>query len=763
MSSAGLPRAGLRTLRTAGKPCGEYAEKAVMHDTVLRFARTFPTRELAIAAALFAAAAASIHLTRVPGGIALFWPGSVIAATLLIRAPAIRWVAGGMLMTLAVSLANVWVAHRAPGIALLFGLVNAVEIGLMVAAYRLVWTFSFPGLNINQAAHMAAILGIAIPGLAAVFGGIVVNVGYGKPFLDYTLQWWSSHTIGACLVGPPIILCSRAGLARLAKRRYLLENVLNASLCLCITWLLLVYVRFPFVSIGLLLMMSAFRMGGFGASLLSLAVGLLLTNLWAFGLRPLGLDQQSQIGTLAGLPVIALLATVMPPIAVGIGTDLRRATARALRASERRFRESMEYSPVGMLLANLQGNWTYANVALQSMLGYTAEEFRALPPGGPGANEEWLEGAKRLRALVEGKLDYYDVVRRFRHKDGHWVWTHVAVSIMGREDPEPMLIAQIESMDARRQAEGRLAAERQRFKVTLETISDAVVTTDVQRQITFINSAAQSLLGITAEAALGRRVDEVMHLMESDAPKQAANLLTQSALHASVVRRETACLLHRPDGSMCFVTDTVSPVIDSAGAVTGFVLIFRDSSFEISHALELKHRAMHDALTGLSNRRDFEQRLAEIFQKSSALGRPAALMAIDLDRFKAVNDAGGHAAGDAMLQQVAEACRRAVRTSDVVARLGGDEFAIILNHCAQERSVHIAEQLLQTLNSVQLDWQGTRYTIGASIGIAHLHGSTTSDKQWLADADQACYQAKHDGRGVLRQSRAARQEQRSVG
>jgi diguanylate cyclase len=154
-------------------------------------------------------------------------------------------------------------------------------------------------------------------------------------------------------------------------------------------------------------------------------------------------------------------------------------------------------------------------------------------------------------------------------------------------------------------------------------------------------------------------------------------------------------------------------------------------------------------LTGLSNRAEFEQRLRKVFGRAHYLERPAAVLAIDLDRFKAVNDDAGHAAGDAMLCKVAEACRRSVRSSDMVARLGGDEFAIILDDCDESRAQSIAEKLLRALNPLELVWQGKRHNIGASIGLAMSVISTSDERAWLEAADKACYAAKRGGRARL--------------
>src|ERR1700722_4107516 len=180
-------------------------------------------------------------------------------------------------------------------------------------------------------------------------------------------------------------------------------------------------------------------MGGLGASLMSLCFALMITNLWILGIRPIGLDPAASMsGSLLGLPVMALLAALMPPIAVGLGSDARRATARTLRISERRFRKSMEHSPIGMLISDLNGVWAYTNIALQQMLGYSAQEFRALPPGGPSKAEDWKESEGRWKRLVTGEIDSYDIVRSFRHKDGRWIWAQVAVSALRDEEGLPI-------------------------------------------------------------------------------------------------------------------------------------------------------------------------------------------------------------------------------------------------------------------------------------------------------------------------------------
>jgi diguanylate cyclase (GGDEF)-like protein/PAS domain S-box-containing protein len=709
-----------------------------------------PFNEILVGLAVLASACISILLTRAPGGIALLWPASAIAAALLIRLPGVRWGSAVISVLTAFFLANVVAAHRPWPTAGLFTCVNVAEIAMMVAVFR-TWRFPYPDITVNQAAIMTAIFGIAIPGVAAIGAGLVLHRNFAIPFMEGTLLWWSSHTIGACLLGPPIILFSVKGFRRLLHGRFLAENAVTLLVCVVGCYLTIRYVRFPFVSLGLLLLIAAFRMGGLGAALMSVCLGLMIMSLWILGIRPIGLDSTaSTSGSLLGLPVIAFLATVMPPIAVGLGSDARRAAARALRFSERRFRESMEHSPIGMLISDLNGKWTYTNIALQQMLGYTAEEFRALPPGGPSKAEDWKESEARWKRLLSGEIDSYNVARSFQHKDGHWIWTQVAVSVLRDEEGLPIhLIAQIESLEARRRAEEKLAEERERLKITLQSINDAVITTDAQTHITYINAAAEALLGLHMKAVAGRRVDEVIHLLDPQSSKAAANLIGQSALHGTVFRRERACLLIRTDGTVCHVTDVVSPILDTTGLVSGMVIVFRDVTLDVDRTRDLQHRAMHDPLTGLDNRAEFEQRLRAVFGRARHLDRPAAVMAIDLDRFKAVNDAAGHAAGDAVLCKVAAACRLTVRSSDIVARLGGDEFAVILDNCAEDRAKHIGQQLLRALNPLEFEWKGSRYATGASIGLAMNTMDISDANAWLESADKACYEAKRQGRSRL--------------
>jgi diguanylate cyclase len=710
-----------------------------------------PLTELLVALAVLAVSSLSILLTRAPSGIALFWPASALAAAILIRVPHLRWLRASALLWLSIFLAHVLIAHRSAYAAAGVAVINLAEISVTVAAFRVVWRLPYPNITIGQASFMTAVMGVLIPALSSLAAAAFLNFEYALPWGESALRWWSSHTLGACLVGPPVILFNRAQLHRLLRQRFLAENLLLLLLCLLGDYLAIRYVRFPFVSMSMLLVIGAFRVGAWGSATLALASGLAIIGLWALGIRPNGLEAAMATSSLVDLPVLAVLATVMPSVAVGIGTQARRSAVSALRASERQFRQAMENSPIGILISDLDGTWRHANRALCQMLGYSPEELRSLPPGGPSVGAEWEASRERWQRLLSGEIDTYNVERRFQHKDGHWLWAHVAVSLMHDEAGAPLhLIAQIESLEARREAAQRLAEERERLITTLQSINDAVITTDNELRLTYINAAAETLLGVTRSEVLQRRTEEFLLLTDPGTLKSAANLVARSIASGEVATRDGGCVLHRPDGSMRYVKDSVSPVLGPEGMLAGTVIVLRDVTAEMDRERDLEQRATHDALTGLVARGEFAQRLQTVFAKARHRDRPAAVLAIDLDRFKSLNDSGGHAAGDAMLRKVAELCRSVVRASDTVARLGGDEFAILLENCPAERARAVSEELCQRLNPLVLEWQGSAHSVGGSIGGAMLAATMTDEQQWLAAADEACYHAKRAGRGQIR-------------
>ncbi|HTQ35940.1 MAG TPA: diguanylate cyclase [Steroidobacteraceae bacterium] len=704
--------------------------------------------EIGLGAIFLATALLAIASTRASEGLALLWPCNAIAAAVLIRLREVRWWRAVMALLVAGILANRLGGGDPWLVALGLSLVNLAEIAAMVYVFRVLAPFPYPDITIFQASYMTLVMGIAITGFAALLGSTMLHLLGDKPLWANIRNWWAADALGACVLAPPIILYSRGNLLRLVRPAHLRNNLLSVPLCVLVTYVAIRYVPFPFVIIALAPMMAAFQVGAFGTSILSALNCMTVIALWMLHVRPAGSPTEG--GALDGLPFMALIATTMPPIAVGLGTDARRRVARTLRSSERRFRESLEHSPLGVILLDRSGKWTFTNTVLQEMLGYSRAELGSLSIESLAHPDEVGDVWQRWRQLLEGRADSYKITRRFRRSDGTWLWVHCAVSLARDDNGVPThFVAQVESLEERRLAEARLANEREFLRTTLDSIGDAVITADAAGRITYMNDSAVALIGRPFASAEHRHLHEVLHLTQADTAAPAPDILERCRREKAFVKRDEPCGLQRPDGSTCYVSDMVTPVLDIGREISGFVVVLQDVTVSLQHTRELHHRADHDALTGLLNRAAFERSVHQAFMLAHRADTPASLLVVDLDKFKAVNDSAGHAAGDAVLRHVAAVMRRSVRPSDAVGRLGGDEFAVLLNDCDPARAGEVAARLRDALNPLLTSWEGVTHATGASMGMAHGSSEFADPDEWSRAADRACYQSKHRGNGSL--------------
>lgn len=715
-------------------------------------ARHWMTRgEFGVGVLYFLVSWLSIALTRNVSGASLLWPANAMVAALLLRNPSMRW--GRMLVAVMLvgTLVNVLGEHDAPIGSLVLAAIDVLEIAATLYILKYISPLPFPNITFAAALRMLILLGIVIPTLVALPGGIAVQATFGIPFWPAALSWYIAIAVGAILCAPSIYLYSAKAWRRLLAKEVRGWNLALAVGSLLATYLSVRFSRFPLITLSVPLILVAFRVGAFGAAVICQAVGLLVVVLWAFGVRFPGTSPVPAQGMLADLPFVALAATMISPIMMGFAAEDRDRAMRALRYNEERFRQSLHHSPLGVVMRDLNGKLTMANAAFLEMLGYTWEEMSALTTEQLMHPDDQHNSNDNMRSLIDGKAPSYTAERRYRHRDGSWVWTQIAVSLVTDDDGVPIhFIGHVESLEARRRAERDLAEERERLRTTLRAIGDAVITTDAVGHVTYINTAAESLLGQSFEAIAGRRLDEVVVLTSPQTLKSIPSLFALCLARAVPVKRSERCLLHRPDGTPCHVLDAASPVHDSEGGISGVVVVLQDATAGVERELELNRRATHDPLTGLTNRFELERHLSECFERYRHIQRAATLLLIDLDRFKQVNDTGGHAAGDEVLRQVSRTLATTVRDTDIVCRLGGDEFAILLTRSDPTRAHAIGGKVLRAISTLRVEVDGKLHSVGASIGAASLGPGISSLEEWVAAADGACYEAKRAGRGQLR-------------
>jgi len=294
-----------------------------------------------------------------------------------------------------------------------------------------------------------------------------------------------------------------------------------------------------------------------------------------------------------------------------------------------------------------------------------------------------------------------------------------------------------------------LFLERVRAQVTLASIGDGVVTTDAKGHVSYMNPVAEQFTGWTSEQACGRLLDEVFQIMDETTDKQIRYPLHYCLERGQVIRHDSHHLLIKMDGAKVEIQDSAAPIRDRDGSILGAVVVFRDVT-EIQHMIRrMAFLASHDPLTGLLNRREFENRLHQAIESGINEDMHHALLYIDLDQFKIVNDTSGHIAGDELLKQLAHHLQKEIRASDVLARLGGDEFGVILENCTVEKALQIAELIRQAVADFRFAWQNRRFEIGASIGLVPISSISGNQNEVLAAADSACYVAKDHGRNRI--------------
>jgi diguanylate cyclase (GGDEF)-like protein/PAS domain S-box-containing protein len=316
----------------------------------------------------------------------------------------------------------------------------------------------------------------------------------------------------------------------------------------------------------------------------------------------------------------------------------------------------------------------------------------------------------------------------------------------------------------RHRASAALHEATERALVTLYSIGDAVITTDVDGHVRSLNPAAEELTGWSETQSQGRALGEVLNLLDETSREPDRATLARCLTRGEGILPEHESLLRRRDGVEFAVRVSAAPIRDRDGHTLGAVIVLHDMTETRRLTRELSWQANHDALTGLPNRRVFESRLARaVASAREAADAPSlargprldpigdnrhnhALLYLDLDQFKVINDTAGHQAGDALLREITALLRRRLRGGDLLARLGGDEFGVLLEDCPLDEARRIAADLCQAVAAHRFTWTSKIFPTSASIGVALIDAATPTAESALTAADLACYAAKDLGR-----------------
>ena len=297
-----------------------------------------------------------------------------------------------------------------------------------------------------------------------------------------------------------------------------------------------------------------------------------------------------------------------------------------------------------------------------------------------------------------------------------------------------------------KRTESALQLEKEQAQVTLHSIGDGVITTDAEGRVEYLNPVAEQYTGWATDQARGRPLAEIYRIIDERSGKGLDPLAQQTVPPPGEEAAAVSVRLIDRNGRECPIRYSHAAIRNREGRSIGMIVVFHDISQIRAMAQQLLWQASHDALTGLVNRREFERRLSELIDTARAQGREHALMFMDLDNFKAVNDTCGHTAGDELLRQLTSIMLSRMRGSDTLARLGGDEFGALLESCPFDQALRIANAMRETVREFRFVWDDKTFSVGVSIGLVPITAESGNLHRVLSLADACCYDAKNKGR-----------------
>lgn len=409
----------------------------------------------------------------------------------------------------------------------------------------------------------------------------------------------------------------------------------------------------------------------------------------------------------------------------------------------------------GWPIISISGNVEQFGYSADSLCGRRWDSL--LHPDDVSQVEQSVE--KFLRGCSEKGLS---IECRLKCGDGSYKWVyHYAMPVFQRQGGLSFLDGYFLDMSRVYDAKAELTQEKERAMVTLESIGDAVISTDNEGRIEFMNQVAQNLTGWNCEqSARHSRLPQVFNIRENEYSRWIGDPVAffQAQSGSGRSNRVQVELCSRT-GEHCLVSYNVSPMM-MGKRISGYVLVFRDVTETAELLKELEYDARHDELTGIYNRREFESRFQGLMASARTSGKHHVLMYLDLDEFKLVNDTCGHSAGDELLRQLTGIFGAHLDNNAILARLGGDEFGVLLESATAQQGVAIAHRLRDAAKNFSFVWNDRSYEVGVSIGVVSIDSRSESVEVAMGQADVACYAAKDKGRNHVRLYKESDQELR---
>lgn len=597
----------------------------------------------------------------------------------------------------------------------------------------------------------AGILSPLAGGLLALWWVHFLGDDPGLPFFS---TWVLAEIIGMLAVGPICLLWRPGYFHAPTQRRALLEAwvTLAASLLLC--YLALRFLPWPFTFVIAILFWVAVRLPRLEAFLVFFANVSLMSLMLVLNLIELRAANPSFIITAPWLPFMMAL---IPSHIMTMVMHAFREEQQHIIESEELNRQLMERITLANEAAGI-GVWEWDIISNKASWDKRMYAIYDLEPTIAITHEFWLSRLvpedrpimqAAIQHVLEGSAPFSQECRIITDKGIRYIRSYAGCIRKADGTIAGMLGINQDITELRVLTEA-LYQEKERMLITLDAIGEAVISTDEEMRITFMNPVAEQISGWTQEQAAGKPIGDILRITLGAHGPELDNLLRGYSPGATTITDlDRDLVLHNVSGEQFAIHYSMSPLKTLAGDPIGSVLVIQDVSESREMLKRLHYSASHDTLTRLPNRASFEHQLKRLLSSACEQQQQHVLAFIDLDRFKAVNDSAGHAAGDALLYELADLMIHLVRSDDFLARLGGDEFGLLLPACDIKDARGIVQRIVTAINDYRFLWEGKLHRIGASAGLTSISAHNCQSSEVLAQADLACYNAKHNGRGQL--------------
>jgi len=681
----------------------------------------------------------AILLSRQPGSIASLWFANAVGLACLAARPRREWLALLVVLALANLGANAMAGDEL-GRSLAFLPGNALE---MLLGGLLLGRFARPAEALDDPAELARLLALAaLPVVVGAVVGVAVLAVPLSNWPDAGLRWALGSWVGVLAVLPLGLVLALRGTAPIARVLRSSSQLTVLLLAVAVALWVPGQLPYPFIYVLVPLVLLA-SLGGLPAAALGgLPVAALLGAAAADGTFVRGHPELSEVWVL-----LPLLCTLLPPLLVGAAHGRVQAVLAQLRDGEASHRALYQHSPVMMHSINADGLLVAVNDAWLATMGYRREQVLGRPSTDfmTFDSREYARKEVLPRFFREGSVD--NVAYQMVTAGGVVIDIRLsAVWEPSHAGRPPRTLAVLQDVTEEKRLAAAFASEHELLRVTLRSIGEGVICTDERGRITFLNPVAEQLLDWRSTDACGRPFVSVVCLQQSNGtplPDPVSRCLQEGRVQGLP---ESAVLTSR-GGRKISVQDSVAPIRDAGGRLRGTVMVFHDVTEARGLAQRMTYLAHHDALTDLPNRVLLQDRIHQACQFAQRHGLRFAVVFMDLDHFKQVNDTQGHAAGDELLRVIALRLRGTLRASDTVSRLGGDEFVMLLSDIASpEAAAAVARKLSDEVGRpVQL--AGREVKVGVSMGLALYPDDGKDPETLMKQADAAMYRCKRDGRG----------------